>query len=428
MLLFPTYDLFIHLLIYLRLYGKIKKKTEGAFTVSPTEKEFLSLYAFHVFKTEFKPQKEFDKDELFSLSGKHKVTPMILDALIKSGEYKRLPGTFIASFKCAATADVAMQTRSDSALFAFLSGLEKTGIRYGAVKGAVLSSLYPKPEYRLSQDADLLLRDEDLSKFDSYATDHGMVRANAGDGTVLKYSGCGLKIEVHIKLFPSSSPFTERLNRAMGDVLEKSAVHDINGITVHSLSHTDHLLYLFFHSLKHFIFCGFGIRQVSDFCLYATAFKDGIDGEAIIRKADEVGALLFLRGFLSLCRLTFGITPDDMGFHGITADVDCEDLLSDVISAGVYGNSSSVRLHSASITVSSANGRTRTARLRALFPSAISLKSRYPYLENRGYLLPVAWIQRIVSYVTRGETKRAEKVLELGQKRVEMMKRYGIVK
>ncbi len=396
--------------------------------MSPTEREFLSLYSFHVFGMEFEPQKDLDEYGLFSLSRKHKVTPMILDALVMSGEDKRLSSAFMGSFKSAAAADVSMQTRNDCALLSFLGGLEKTGIRYGAVKGAVLSTLYPKPEYRLSQDADLLLRKEDLPKFDSYATGHGMVTAPAGDGTVFEYSGVGLKVEAHLRLFPSSSPFTEGLNRAMGDVLERSTVHEINGIKVSSLSHTDHLLYLFFHSLKHFVFCGFGIRQVSDFCLYAAAFKDGIDGETVIRKVNEVGALEFFKSFLSLCRLMFGMTPDDLGFHGIAADADCADLLSDVISAGVYGNSSPVRLHSASITVSSAEGKTKTAGLRTLFPSVNSLKSRYPYLEKRRYLLPVAWMQRIVSYVTQGEAKRSGEVLELGQKRVEMMRKYGIVK
>lgn len=396
--------------------------------MSPTEREFLSLYAFHVFGAEFEPQKEFDKGKLFSLSRKHKVTPMILDALVMSGEDKRLPDSLMASFKSAAAADVAMQTRSDCALLSFLCGLEKTGIRYGAVKGAVLSSLYPKPEYRLSQDADLLLRKEDLPKFDAYATGLEMVAAPTGDGTVFEYSGGGLKIEAHLRLFPSSSPFTARLDRAMGDVLGISAVHDINGINVPSLSHTDHLLYLFFHSLKHFVFCGFGVRQVSDFCLYAAAFKDNIDCETVIRRVKEVGALEFFKSFLSLCRLMFGMTSDDLGFHGITAGRDCGDLLSDVMSAGVYGNSSPVRLHSASITISSAEGKKKTAGLRTLFPSAVSLKSRYPYLEKRGYLLPVAWIQRIVSYVTKGEAKLSGEVLELGQKRVEMMKKYGIVK
>lgn len=396
--------------------------------MSPTEREFLSLYAFHIFGAEFEPQKEFDNDGLFSLSRKHKVTPMILDALVMSGEDKRLPCTLMASFKSAAAADVAMQTRNDCALISFLAGLKKAGIRYGAVKGAVLSSLYPKPEYRLSQDADLLLQKEDLPNFDSYATGLGMATAPTGDGTVFEYSGGGLKIEAHLDLFPSSSPFTARLGRIMGDVLERGAVHDINGIKVSSLSHTDHLLYLFFHSLKHFVFCGFGIRQVSDFCLYAAAFKDGIDGETVIRKVDEAGALGFFKSFLSLCRLMFGMTPDDLGFHSIAADADCDDLLSDVISAGVYGNSSPVRLHSASITVSSAEGKTKTAGLRTLFPSVGSLKPRYPYLEKRGYLLPAAWIQRMISYVTKGEVRRSGEVLELGQKRVEMMRKYGIVK
>lgn len=57
------------------------------------------------------------------------------------------------------------------------------------------------------------------------------------------------------------------------------------------------------------------------------------------------------------------------------------------------------------------------------------LERRYPYLKKRPYLLPVAWVQRIVHYAGEqsGADNSASGSIKLGKERIELMKRYGII-
>ena len=111
-------------------------------------------------------------------------------------------------------------------------------------------------------------------------------------------------------------------------------------------------------------------------------------------------------------------------------------LLEDILDAGVYGNSSMSRKHSANITLEAitldAQGKKAHASLRStLFPSRKDLVGRYPYLEKHGYLLPIAWFSRIVTYMKESssrEDNKATETIKIGKERVALMKEYKIIK
>ncbi len=57
------------------------------------------------------------------------------------------------------------------------------------------------------------------------------------------------------------------------------------------------------------------------------------------------------------------------------------------------------------------------------------LEGKYPYLEKHPWLLPVAWGERIITYIgKRGKDHTDPAVsLKLGQERVALLRRYGII-
>lgn len=110
-----------------------------------------------------------------------------------------------------------------------------------------------------------------------------------------------------------------------------------------------------------------------------------------------------------------------------------EPLLHDSLCGGVYGSNDLTRLHSSTVTLNAVKAsRTgeKSSVLSTVFPKREYLEHRYPYLKKRPYLLPVAWVQRIVHYASEkqsGAGNSASGSIKLGKERIELMKRYGIM-
>ena len=109
---------------------------------------------------------------------------------------------------------------------------------------------------------------------------------------------------------------------------------------------------------------------------------------------------------------------------------DSQDLLEDLLAGGVYGSSSEERLHSSLITLNAVAGADeRASVLRTVFPRAEELKGSYPYLEKHPWMLPGAWAQRLARYAAGGGRRAASarESLSIGEKRVELMKKYRVI-
>ena len=114
--------------------------------------------------------------------------------------------------------------------------------------------------------------------------------------------------------------------------------------------------------------------------------------------------------------------------------IDIDDLIEEIIDAGIYGSSSLSRKNTAIMSLEAIAGEStsRKANLKAIFPNVDMIKGRYEYLKKYPMLLPIAWGQRIFDYVKdKGSIKEvkmaADKTMEIGNKRIELLKKYGII-
>ena len=135
----------------------------------------------------------------------------------------------------------------------------------------------------------------------------------------------------------------------------------------------------------------------------------------------------------------FGFDPEAAGVPQAwqAIEVDEGPMLSDLLDSGVFGDASMSRKHSSTLTLSAvaADRRGRKAGgnvLRTLFPSRKALEGRYPFLRTKPWLLPVAWLRRIAHYAAErrgaGADNNAAESLRIGSERVELLRRYGIIK
>ncbi len=330
--------------------------------------------------------------------------------------------------------------------------LGKMGIRPVVTKGIICRSLYPNPDSRPSNDEDLWIPKQDAKKTHEALLACGMhllEDVNVEQAREIPYGreNSSFFVELHTDLFEPDSDAYGDWNFIFKDSMERTVDVTIEGHSLRTMEVTDHLLYLIFHALKHFLHSGVGIRQICDIAVFANHYGTKIDWERLLSSCRKVNGEKFAAAVFKIGEKYLNFDPKQAAYPGKWQDiqVDEEHLLEDLLGAGVYGNSSMSRIHSSNITLSAVSddksashsdgaahsGVGKNGLIRSLFPPADTMKDRYPYLQEKPYLLPKAWLNRIITY--RRETKAggnnsAVESLKIGKERVQLLREYGIIK
>ena len=202
----------------------------------------------------------------------------------------------------------------------------------------------------------------------------------------------------------------------------------IENVSVRALSPTDHLLFLLLHAFKHFLHAGTGMRPLCDIALITDRYRARIDWQRVYDACAASHAAIFAAALFRIADRYLGFEMPEV-FSEIR--IDETDLLRDLLSGGLFGTVDGDRMHSSTITLDAVSadkeGRKRQGALAAAFPSVKYLEKRYPYLVKRPYLLPAAWAQRGISYLTGHSKKAPLESLAIGRERVTLLREYGII-
>lgn len=382
-------------------------------------------------------------EELFRVAESHRVLPMIYEAVYSCASAKKADEQLFRSFRQRTLQTVMLQTLKTRAFLELLPVITAAGVTPVVVKGLICRNLYPKPDHRMSGDEDVLIPPEQFALCHKVMCEYGMEplipEARFSDAYEIPYGkkGSMLYIELHRKLFPPDSEAYGTWNRFFTGIHERAVEETIQGVSVPTMGYTDHMRYLICHALKHFMHSGFGIRQVSDICLYANAYGTKIDWEALLTCCRELHAERFTAALFRIGENYLTFDPDKACLPESWSAIEVNEkaMLEDLLDSGIYGGDSMSRKHSSNITLNAVSAKNRGARggsgvLKTVFPSASKLSGRYPYLRGKPYLLPIAWADRILKYrrETAGSSDNdpAESV-RIGNERVRLLKQYGII-
>lgn len=381
--------------------------------------------------------------EFFGLCMHHQILPMTYEAVYSCPAFASVPPDMVRSLKTQVIRQVMIQRRKTEEFLQLYAKLTAEGLTPVVVKGIVCRNLYREPDYRCSGDEDVLIPGEQFEKCHELFLNNGMNQMDPTmntreEGEVPYYrQGGALHIELHKELFSSESEAYGELNGFFADVFERKIRLQIEGVDVYTMCHTDHLLYLILHAFKHFLHSGFGIRQVCDIIAYADTYGKEIDWDYVLEKCRSIHADVFAASLFDIGEKHFGFDGEracyPQTWHEIGANGD--DLLEDLLSGGVFGDSSMSRKHSSNITlqavVADKNGKKAGGSiLQSVFPDMKYMQRSYAYLKEYPFLLPAAWIARIGKYVKetrKMEGNDARESIDIGNKRVELMKKYKII-
>ena len=379
---------------------------------------------------------------LFELAAAHHVLPMICEAVLRSPSARQADQQIFQSVRQLVKQRVVLQTVRTDALLKLLPELTSAGVTPLVVKGIICRELYPNPDHRTSGDEDILIPEHQFALCHERLLAAGLVLTDAAqDMNAFEISydqpWSRLHIELHKCLFSPKSDVYAGFNAYFEDVYRQSIAQTVHCVSVPTMNHTDHLFYLICHSFKHFLHSGFGIRQVCDICLYANAFGSRIDWTRMIKQCEEIHADLFAVALFRIGEKYLTFRREDACFPEAWREISVDEtpMLEDLLEAGVFGSSSMSRMHSSNMTLHAVSGRKKGNQsgsiLRTVFPSAKDLSGRYPYLNGKAYLLPLAWADRILRYsreaVAGDSGNNAAESLKIGNQRIELLKLYGII-
>ena len=371
--------------------------------------------------------------ELLAVSRVHSLFPVVFDAVRTAPAYEELPEQVRMALRQETRKTIIGQVVRTDLFHGVYRRLLEGGVTPLVVKGIVLRSLYPNPDYRPSSDEDILVKKEEFRKLDEILRREGFA-AELGENPLAEHEitywhqKTGIHLEIHLSLFPEDSEAYGYLNEPFRDVFDRQTVERIGGTDFHTLAPTEHMLYLICHGLKHFLHSGFGIRQVCDMVAFAEHYGDRIDWLVIEGWARKQGYWVFLLNLMAIGEQYLGFDPEKAGFRRPkNAKTDCENMLEDLLDSGIYGKSSEDRVHSSNMTLrAAAGGENRGGLMAAMFPGVGYMKVKYPYLEHKKWLLPVAWGQRAVTYLRHSSREDIQQTMDTGRRRVELLKQYGL--
>lgn len=382
-------------------------------------------------------------EELFRLSQHHQILPMVYDAVYSCPAFGTCPPQLVQMIKGQVIRQVMVQSRKTEEFLQLYRKLLEKELTPLVVKGLVCRNMYREPDYRASGDEDVLIPAEQFRDCADVFQENGMLPAEPDknldeEGEVPYYrAGGALHIELHKELFSSESEAYGNLNAFFSDVFERKIREEIGGVSVYTMCHTDHLLYLILHAFKHFLHSGFGIRQVCDIVIFADVYGEDIDWDFVLGRCREIHADVFAASLFDIGRKYMNFDPEKACYPASWSSLEADggDLLEDLLDGGVFGDSSLSRKHSSNITLQAVSedkkGKKASASIvQSLFPDRKYMERTYSWLEKYPFLLPAAWGFRIGKYLKESGKQggnSAMESMEIGSRRVDLMKKYKII-
>lgn len=372
---------------------------------------------------------------LYNQAAVHKMEGIVFETLRHDPTFCGGDQPLEAKWKRTTLLQATMQAAKTQGLLRVANALKEADIPYVVVKGVVCRGLYRQPELRPSGDEDILIHARDEQRCGQLLERLGL-RQTAPATEVEPVSHwldnqTGFHMELHTRLLPPGRR-EEQLNDCLLEQLQHTVPFQTGGGTVQTLSPTWHMLFLIYHAMKHFIYGGFGIRTLCDVITYYEKYRDQIDQELICAWLDKLGGRVFFDQVLVIARDYLEFDLEASGW-ALSCPADAEEMLEDILEAGVYGQSTMSRRHSNNMVVHAAQeGKESGGLLQTLFPSRKKLTKRYPILEQAPVLLPAVWLHRLGGYglevmKSGGKENSPAESVSLGKKRIEMMIKYGII-
>ncbi len=348
------------------------------------EKYLIKICSAYLNKTTFILDENIDYSKLYSISKHHNLVAVVFCVLKNCNNKNIIPENIYISFEDGFYEAIIRYDYQRKVINEISDILSQNKIKHVFFKGSEIKEYFPVPQARAMGDIDVLIPPDEKNNVKQILCSNGFTCKNS-NGPVYDYEKKGILAEVHTKII-SGKVGSSNAENGFSDAIENAEFNGYKGF----LKPEYHFAYLITHIAHHFWFYGAGVKLIIDLAVMLKHFDINLD--SVLIKMKEIGLEKFSKHILSICHKWFGCGKSYI--ENIRED---EKFL---LSYGAFGNAN--RNKAAVIERKELEeGKNTSAvftRLRLLFPSYSKLKN-IPYIkfiEGRPYLLPMAWIYRIV--------------------------------
>lgn len=335
------------------------------------------------------PRDDADWQKLMNLADIHSVTGILG---YMNMQYRLCPDPALSrALRQLTLVTLSRFTQRGALLDQFCKMLQDAGIEHILMKGAIVRDYYPVPELRTFGDIDLVIHPEDRQKCHRLMLDAGF-QPKVDWGPVYSYFRGPEIYEIHTDIMEI-------------DVSEKADYQGyFSGMWQHAVTKSGstlefapefHFLYLLTHIAKHISNAGAGVRLYLDIAAFILHFGERIDWAWVEGELKKIELWDFARVAFTAVESWFGVACP-MKFEPIADDVMAEFLLF-TMEAGTFGHfqreNAMSKLKKTEVDTSGSRWKLLLVRL---FPPVRTIEARYTYLQKMPWLLPVAWIHRLI--------------------------------
>ena len=303
--------------------------------------------------------------------------------------------------------------RSVKRIFAaneLIAEFEKRNIKLCVMKGFVVRDFYPVPELRTFGDIDFLIEKGSEADVVSVMSELGYNR-EAGEEHVMSFKKGLEYYEFHTSLAEDDA-FDESVQSLIDAAWSKAKPYGTYK-NIYEFEDEYHLFYLIFHIAKHFRVSGAGVRMFCDIAVFVKE-KSNMDYDKLSEYFAACNMMIFAKNVFAICEKWFCIkNPIDSEFS--MSDELYSEISEFVLNGGTFGfcgsslEASEIRREMDKNTGENAESAEKRTLLRFFFPTYEKMKKRYPFIDGKKFLLPIAYIMRFFGNIFK--PRRAKKAV-----------------
>lgn len=353
---------------------------------------------------------QVDMERFYKLTCAHQVTALAWEGI---KDLPNLPEELKKRFSATYFQAIFLDSQYEYTKQNLHERLQQANVDHVFLKGSRLKYDYPTPALRTMCDLDILVHTHDYDAITQVAVALGG-ESYYGDGNHHNFKFPGnVAVEFHPNLVHPGTIVGTQLNPGW-----QYAVKDDTGAW--EMTPEGMYLHTMAHLAEHFVHGGVGVRFILDIWILRNRSKPA-DRAFVEKELARSSLLEFARKIEALAEMWFG--------QGENTPL-LEELGEYIMTSGLHGLSKRAMLNAVSL---SQGGNRASALFHKVFYPRRELETRYPWVEGKPLLLPIAWCARAWGAVTkRGHLIRkwsegtAQVSKEETQQQREKMERFGI--
>lgn len=328
------------------------------------------------------PSKEkldkMDLEQLFEVAKAHSLAAMTAYALESAG-------IFDPAFEEAKNKAIRKNILFDAERARIFAELEKAGIWYMPLKGAILKDMYPDIGMRQMSDNDILYDSKKREEIKKIMLSFDFELTSELDAVEAYTKEPIYNFEMHSSLFMSYQ---------VGDIAEyyqgikRKLKKDLNNNFGFHFSYEDFYIFMIAHEFKHYYIGGTGIRSLVDTYIFLKSHNNSLDWNYISTETKKLRIGDFEKNNRELALSVFN--------NEVPTD---KEILDYYIFSGTYGTSEN-EINNQIIK----SGSKWKYILYRIFPPIEYYKRSVPWAFKNKWLLPIAWIYRLIRGISTNKT------------------------